>query len=108
MLRTLDDFIQFSHKMSPGVHVNIRATCIFHDQLFSRLRRGPLTLKDVYELDDEQYAVLMSLLLSYRRFFSRNLNELKALFLGTSDEELGASLTLAMSKGWPISIAERY
>lgn len=101
MLRTLDDFIQFSHKAIPCTHMQMRAEHIFHEQLCSRLRSGPLTLKDVHELDNEQYAVLMQLLFSYRRFFSQNLHELKPLFLGTSDEELGAPLTLAMSEGWP-------
>lgn len=103
MLRTLDDFIQYSHKIIPCTHVYVNIAQMFHEQLFSRLRSGPLTLKDVHELDNEQHAVLMLLLLSYRRFFSQHPNELKPLFLGTSDEELGATLTLAMSKGWPVN-----
>lgn len=108
MLRTLDDFIQFSHKVSPCVHMQIRAERIFHEQLCSRLRRGPLALKEVHELDDDQYAVLMLLLFSYRKFFSQNLHVLKPLFTGTSDEELGAPLTLAMSMGCPINITKNH
>lgn len=108
LLLILTDFVHSSHRMRSYILPYINTNPSLHEKIFSRLRQGTLTLKDIYDFNDEQYAILVRLIASYKSFFAQYHDRFSLLFSDSSVDVLAPPLTLEMSKGWPMHIIKDY